>query len=201
MRFSLLLVLAVAASGCVRGYDAIAYDSPEFVTANTDEGLTFAYLYDAQPGYYGRKANDRGYSIVAVRVANETAAPVLLDRNTLQIRYGDETIVPVRPDIVADDIDQPVLNKLLWGLLNVTFYSGSGDPTFIPSGPFLAGGFIIASMHNNGRMEDGLVEGDLFGQTVPAGGAVEGVITIRRTGRPPLTFDVVPDATPAATLR
>ena len=187
------LAFATLSTGCVHSYQAIDYQSTDFVRAVSDDGLEFAYLYDAQPGYYGGKAAKRGYSVVAVRVVNTTGEPVVLDRNTLQVLYADAPVTPVRGEVAAREVRQPVLNKLLWALLNVTIYNGSGEVTaFIPVGPVLAATTMLTSSANNRKARRDYTDQSVFSLTVPPNETAEGIIILRGTGRAPISFDYLP---------
>ena len=189
----LCLALASVSIGCVQSYQAIDYPSTDFVRASSDDGLEFAYLYDAHPGYYGSKAAKRGYSVVAVRIVNTTSEPVALDRNTLQVFYGDEPVHPVRGEVATREVRQPVLNKLLWALLNVTVYDGNGEVSaFIPAGPVIAIVTMLASASNNRKARRDYTEQSVFALTVAPGQTAEGLMILQGTGRAPLSFDYAP---------
>lgn len=190
-QFALCLIVATAASGCVHSYNAADYGSVDYVRAADDDGLSFSYLYDAQPGYYGRKAAARGFSVVAVRVTNGSDATATLDRNTLQVVYDQNPVITVRGERVADAVRQPIWNKLLWAFLNFDVGSGN-DAEFVPTGPVIAGATIFASTSNNREARRAFTEEDLFGTTVAPGETVERLIFLQGTGRAPLAFDYTP---------
>ncbi|OZC01858.1 hypothetical protein BSZ36_01950 [Rubricoccus marinus] len=176
----------------------MAYDSGAYVQAPADDGLAFSYLYDAQPGYYGKKARKRGVNIVAVRVVNQTEAPVTLDRNSLRVKYGANPVTPVRGQMVADVVNQPVWTHLLWGLLNVTVTENDEVTLFLPVGLGIAGASILTASRANGKAERVLVEDELFGLTIPPGGTADGLIYLNELGSAPLSFDYIPAAASGA---
>lgn len=189
--FALVFVLA----GCASSYKSVSYDRIDYTGAQTTEGLDIAYRYEAQPGYYGEKTRKRGYDVVAVRVTNTRETPVTLNRSSLRLQAGGAPISSVRPDIVADNVKQPVWSYLLWNLANITVSDEDGFVAFIPLGLGISIINIALSSSANNRVEDAYREQYLMGTTVAPGETVEGLLFLSTTGFAPLTFEYVGGAT------
>lgn len=198
-RAAAVLALVALLTGCASSYKSVSYDTLDSTGVQSTEGLDIAYRYEAQPGYYGKKASKRGYDVVAVRVTNTLDAPVTLNTSTLRLQAGGTPVAPIRPDIVTDNIKQPVWSYLLWNLANLTIYDGEGDfVAFIPVGLGISILNMVQSSSANGRVERAYTEQSLMGRTIAPGETVDGLLFLSTTGFAPLTFEYVraPSAVP-----
>lgn len=191
-RAVVIVALVAFLTGCASTYKPVAFESLDYTGAQSAGALDVAYRYEAQPGYYGKKARKRGYDVIAVRVTNTTDAPVNLSPSALRIQAAGAPVSPLRPEIVADNIRQPIWTYLLWNLANVTIFDEEGDiVAFVPIGLGISVLNMLQSSFANGKVENAYAEQNLMGKTVPPGQTVEGLLFLSTTGFAPLTFEYV----------
>lgn len=190
-RAAALLTLIAVVTGCASSYKPVAFDSLDYTGVQSAGALDIAYRYEVQPGYYGEKARKRGYDVVAVRVTNTLDTPVTLNASTLRMKAAGAPVSPLPPEVVADNIKQPVWSYLLWSLVNVTIYDEDGVVAFIPVGIGVSLLNMIHSSSSNGRVEEAYKEHSLMGRTIAPGATVDGLLFLSTTGFAPLTFEYV----------
>lgn len=195
-RATALVALIALMTGCASTYKPVALESLDYTGGQSVGGLDIGYRYEAQPGYYGEKARKRGFDVVAVRVTNTLDTPVTLGASTLRIRAAGAPVSPLPPEVVADNIGQPVWSYLLWNLANITVSDEDGFVAFIPLGLGISIINMITSSSANNRVEDAYKAQALMGKTVAPGATVDGLLFLSTTGFAPLTFEYV--GTPAA---
>jgi len=150
----------------------------------------------------------RGYHVVAVRVTNTTAATVNFSRDAV-LYYGDRAVVPVSPALAAQDMKQGVPIYLLYLLLNfrvggtTNFNGTTTGGTFLPTGPFIAGGNMLGASQANANFQRELEQFDMTNRDIRPGETVAGLISLRETAVAPLRLELrqaaaaAPTATPA----
>lgn len=207
MQKSITRILAGAAmllaTGCAGGYTAVR---PSTVTnyssvSAADSPVEFSYQYGAL-GIHGRnkkyrkKERKRGYQTAAVRIKNNTNTELNFSRD-LELYFGDRPVAPVPALQAANDMKQGVWIYLVYLLLNVqvggttTINPNTGQQTtsggtFIPSGPFIAGGNILGASMANKNMRMEFVQHDLINKVIRPGETVYGIISLRETNVAPL---------------
>jgi hypothetical protein len=192
VRAAALLTLIAVLTGCASSYKPVAFDSLDYTGMQSAGALDIAYRYEAQPGYYGEKARKRGYDVIAVRVTNTLDEPVTLNASTLRIQAAGAPVSPLPPEVVADNIEQPVWSYLLWNLANLTIYDGEGEfVAFIPVGLGISIINMVRSSSANSRVEETFEEQALMGRTIAPGATVDGLLFLSTTGFAPLTFEYV----------
>jgi|GEM_PF-686125 len=212
-----LVACTLLGSGCASSYTPI---QPEriatYQSSPVGNPLQFGYQYDAlrQRGRnkkYAKKEQKYGYHVVAVRVTNSTAADINFSRDAV-LYSGDRPVLPVSSTIAAQDMKQGVFIYLLYLLLNVTVggtttTTGYGQTTttggtFIPTGPFIAGGNMLGASLANANFRRDLEKYDLTNRNIRPGETVYGVISLREPSVAPLRLELrtvaaAPAATPA----
>ncbi|MGI4761172.1 MAG: hypothetical protein ACRYF0_10725 [Janthinobacterium lividum] len=200
-----LAATTLLGSGCAASYTPI---QPEriatYQSSPVGAPVQFGYQYDAlrQRGRnkkYVKKEQKKGYHVVAVRVTNSTASDLNFSRDVV-LYSGDRAISPVAAPIAAQDMKQGVWIYLLYVLLNfnvggTTTNNGYGQTTtsggtFLPTGPFIAGGNILgASLANNNFRRD-LETYDLTNRTIRPGETVYGLLSLRDPSVAPLRLEL-----------
>ena len=198
-RSAAVLALIAILSGCASSYKPVTYETLDFTGAQSTEGLDIAYRYEAQPGYYGEKARKRGYDVVAVRVTNTRDTPVTLSPTSLRLEAGGVAVTPVRPDLIAENVKQPVWTYLLWNLANITITDEDGFVAFIPLGLGISILNMVRSSSANNRVREAYSEQYLMRKTVSPGQTVEGLVFLNTTSFAPLTFEYVDGTAASAT--
>lgn len=219
-----LAATTLLGSGCAASYTPI---QPEriatYQASPVGAPVQFGYQYDAlrQRGRnkkYAKKEQKKGYHVVAVRVTNTTAADINFSRD-LMLYSGDRAVSPVAAPIAAQDMKQGVWIYLLYVLLNVTVggtttNNGYGQTTttggtFLPTGPFIAGGNILGASLANGNFRRDLETYDLTNRNIRPGETVYGLLSLRDPSVAPLRIELrtvasapapaAPATTPATT--
>ncbi|MGI4871066.1 MAG: hypothetical protein ACRYFX_07795 [Janthinobacterium lividum] len=201
----LLLASTLAIGGCAGSYTPIRPQRlATYQAVSGPAPLQFAYQFDAlrtRGGNkkYVKKELKRGYHVVAVRITNTTAAEVNFSRDAV-LYFGDRPVIPVSNEIAAQDMKQGVFIYLLYLLLNfnvggttTTSYSGQTTTTggtFIPTGPFIAGGNILGASLANKNFQQELTQYDLTNRNIHPGETVYGLVCLRETGLSPLRLEL-----------
>jgi len=159
---------------------------------------------------YAKKEQKKGYHVVAVRVTNTTGTAINFSRDAV-LYYGDRPVTPVAASIAAQDMKQGVFIYLLYVLLNfniggTTTYNGYGQSTtsggtFLPTGPFIAGGNMLGAGLANKNFRAELEQYDLTNRIIHPGETVFGLISVRETSVAPLRLELrslASNAAPAA---
>lgn len=142
-----------------------------------------------------KKENKFGYRVVAVRVTNNWDREVNFTRD-LNLLYGERPIAIVPSAIAAHDLRQGVAIYLLYLLLNVQV-GGTTDPrtgattggTFLPTGPFIAGGNMLVASGANTNLRKELAAYDLTNRVLKPGETVYGLLSLRETAVAPLRLE------------
>jgi hypothetical protein len=191
------------ATGCAGSYTAVR---PSQITnfgssSSVNAPVEFSYQYNALAVHggnkkYNKKERKRGYQTVVVRVKNNTANELNFSRD-LELYFGDRPVVPVAALQAANDMKQGVAIYLLYLLLNfqvgatTTINPNTGQSvttggTFIPTGPFIAGGNMLGASLANKNMRMEFVTNDLTNRTIKPGETVHGIISLRELNVAPL---------------
>ncbi|HET9504460.1 MAG TPA: hypothetical protein VFO93_13040 [Hymenobacter sp.] len=201
---ALLTSCTLLGSGCAGSYTPIRPDRiATYQASPTTAPLQFGYQYDAlrMHGHnkkYVKKEQKKGYHVVAVQVKNNTAAEINFSRDAV-LYYGDRQVVPVASDIAAQDMKQGVAIYLLYVLLNVrlggtTTTNGYGQTTtggtFLPTGPFIAGGNMLGAGLANKNFRRELAQYDLTSRNIRPGETVYGLLCLRETNVAPLRLEL-----------
>ena len=208
-------------SGCAGSYTAIKPDRiATYTSVPTSGPVALAYQFDALRLHGGNKKYIKremrnGYHVTAVRVTNNSEREINFSRD-LTLLYGDRPVVPVAGTIAAHDLRQGVAIYLLYMLLNVQV-GGTRDiqtgvttgGTFLPTGPFIAGGNMLGAAGANGNLRREFEANDLTNRTIKPGETVYGIMSLRETSVSPIRVELrtdvpaaaatTPPATPAAT--
>lgn len=209
--FTKLLAGSLAActllgSGCAASYTPIL---PErIVTAqsvNPQAPLGFAYQFDAlrargKNKKYAKKEQKHGYHVVAVRVTNNTPTEINFSRDAV-LYYGDRPVMPVAGESAGRDMKQGVAIYLLYILLNFNVggttttnpYNGQTTTTggtYLPTGPFIAGGNMLGASLANKNFREDLMRYDLTNRNIKPGETVYGVVCLREYNVAPLRLEL-----------
>lgn len=212
--FTHLLALAVLLSsvGCAGSYTPIRPDRLASYQASAATPVQLAYQFDVlrQTGRnkkYVKKESKKGYRVVAVRVTNNTAREINFSRD-LTLYFGDRPVTPVPSTVAAQDMKQGVAIYLLYLLLNVqvggtTTTNQFGQTTtqggtFLPTGPFIAGGNMLGAGLANANFRNDLTSHDLTDRNIKPGESVYGIISLRETGLAPLRVELRPEVAAGA---
>ena len=167
--------------------------------------VQFAYQYDAlrmrgRNKKYAKKAQKHGYQVLAVRVTNNTSAELNFSRDAV-LYCGDHPVTPVMSSLAANDMKQGVFIYLLYVLLNfnvggtTTYNSYTGQQTttggtFLPTGPFIAGGNMLGASLANKNFRSELEQYDLTNRNIRPGETVYGLISLREQNVAPLRLEL-----------
>ncbi|MCB2408283.1 hypothetical protein [Hymenobacter lucidus] len=207
MQTSFTRILAGAAllltTSCAGSYTAIRPSTITSYSSTTapNSPVEFSYQYGALSLHGGnkkylKKERKRGYQTVAVSIKNNTDAELNFSRD-LELYFGDRPVAPVPALQAANDMKQGVAIYLLYLLLNfqvggtVTTNQYTGQQTttggtFIPTGPFIAGGNMLGASGANKNMRLELVKHDLTNKVLRPGETVYGIISLREVNVAPL---------------
>jgi hypothetical protein len=200
-----LAATTLLGSGCAASYTPM---QPEriatYQSSPVGAPVQFGYQYDAlrQRGRnkkYAKKEQKHGYHVVAVRVTNSTASDINFSRDMV-LYSGDRPISPVAAPIAAQDMKQGVWIYLLYLLLNVTVggtttTNGYGQTTtsggtYLPTGPFIAGGNILGASLANANFRRDLETYDLTNRNIRPGETVYGLLSLRDPSVAPLRLEL-----------
>lgn len=190
-------------SSCAGSYTPIRPDRiATYQSTPVGTPLQFGYQFDALRTHgrnkkYVKKEQKKGYHVVAVQIKNNTGTEINFSRDAI-LYYGDRQVVPVAADIAAQDMKQGVAIYLLYVLLNVTVnttttsngYVTSGSSTFLPTGPFIAGGNMLGAAMANGNFRRELQQYDLTNRNIGPGETVYGLVSLREFSVAPLRLEL-----------
>ncbi|MBH8560512.1 hypothetical protein [Hymenobacter negativus] len=202
-RFTHLLATGWLAftTGCAGSYSLIRPKSINTYTPSASTGpVALDYQFDAlrlthRNKKYVKKENKMGYRVVAVRVTNNWDREVNFTRD-LNLLYGERPVGIVPSAIAAHDLRQGVAIYLLYVLLNVQV-GGTTDPrtgntvggTFLPTGPFIAGGNMLVASGGNTNLRKEFAAYDLTNRIIKPGETVYGILSLRETAVAPLRLE------------
>lgn len=204
--------LLALTTGCAGSYTAIRPDKIATYTSSRSVGpVDFAYQFDAlrlngRNKKYVKKEAKKGYHVAAVRLTNNGNREVNFTRD-LVLFYGDRAVTPMPSAVAAQDLKQGVAIYLLYLLANVTitktnissYGTISQSSTFLPTGPFIAGGNILGASSANGNMRKEFAARDLTNRNIKPGETVYGLVSFREPAVAPLRVEMTA-ATPAAAV-
>ncbi|MBJ6145623.1 hypothetical protein [Hymenobacter sp. BT559] len=212
---ALLTGCTLVGSGCAGSYTPIRPDRiATYQSSSVEAPLQFSYQFDAlrtqgRNKKYIKKEQKKGYHVIAIQVKNNTGAEINFTRDAV-LYYGDRAIVPVSPDVAAQELKQGVAIYLLYVLLNFRvgattttsngYVTSTSPGTFIPTGPFIAGGNMLGASMANGNFRRELQQFDLTNRNIAPGETVYGLISVREYNVAPLRLELrsVASTTPAA---
>ncbi len=189
-------------TGCAGSYSLIRPKNISSYTTSQSVGpVDMAYQFDAlrlggSNKKYVKKETKRGYHVVAVRVTNNWDREVNFTRD-LNLFYGDRPVLPVPAAIATQDLKQGVPIYLLYLLLNFNI-GGTVDArtgantggTFIPTGPFIAGGNMLVASGANANLRKEFAAYDLTNRTIKPGETAYGIISVRETAVAPMHVEL-----------
>lgn len=194
--------LLALTTGCAGSYTQIQPGKiPTYTATATGAPVDMAYQYDAlrlRGGNkkYIKKEAKRGYHVSAVRVTNNSDREVNFSRD-LVLKSGGREVIPTSSAIAAQDLKQGVPIYLLYLLLNFNVggtrdvYTGQvTGSTFVPTGPFIAGGNMLVAGTANGNLRKEFAAFDLTNRNIKPGETVYGIISLRESSMAPLTLEV-----------
>jgi hypothetical protein len=192
-------------SGCAGSYTPIRPDRiATYQSSQVGAPLQFGYQFDAlrttgRNKKYVKKEQKKGYHVVAVQIKNTTGTEINFSRDAV-LYYGDRQVVPVAADIAAQDMKQGVAIYLLYVLLNVTvggtttttngYTTTTSSGTFLPTGPFIAGGNMLGAAMANGNFRRELQQYDLTNRNIRPGETVYGLVSLREFNVAPLRLEL-----------
>jgi hypothetical protein len=189
----------LVATGCAGSYHAI---HPDRITTYQSVSMPnapveFAYQYSAlltngANKKYVKKAQKKGYEVVAIRLKNNTSTDLNFSRD-LELTFGDRPVVPVSSLQAANDLKQGVAIYLIY-VLGIGQVGGTTDPntgqttggTLFPWGPAVAAGNMLGASAANKNMRWELASYDLTNTVLHPGETVYGIIPLRETNVAPL---------------
>lgn len=194
--------LLALTTGCAGSYTLIRPNSINTYTRSQSSGpVDLSYQFDAlrlRRGNkkYVKKASKQGYQIVAVRVTNNWDREINFSRD-LNLLYGDRPIAPTSSIAAAQDLKQGVPIYLLYLLLNINV-GGTTNPqtsattggTFLPTGPFIAGGNMLVAGGANSNLRKEFGAYDLTNRNIKAGETVYGILPLRELSVAPLRVEM-----------
>ncbi len=197
------LSLLALTTGCAGSYAPIRPDRiATYQASAANAPVEFGYQYDVLRLHgnkkYVKKEAKRGYHVAAVRVTNRTERDLNFSRD-LNLLYGDRPIMPVGGTAAAQDLKQGVAIYLLYVLLNVnvggTVNNSTGATsggTFLPTGPFIAGGNMLGASQANKNMRKEFEEFDLTNRIIKPGETVYGILSLRENSVAPMRLELRP---------
>jgi len=193
------MVLTILFSQCASIYHSIDPPTIEYPFEQDDnQDLSFSYQYDvlAKRGNkkYSKKEKKHGFSIVSVRVKNNTDRELSFARDIdLLVQRG--VVHPVENEFTAHTIRQKIGFFLFYSLL---YYSetdcnnktGCKTTVFIPFGLAIAAGNMIVGGSSNDKMKKEFNDYSLYTKTIAPGQTVYGIVALRDLGYQPLKLKV-----------
>ncbi len=181
--------------GCAASYTPIRPDRINTYTVPMQrDPVEVGYQIDALKARgankrYAKKEAKARYRVTALRITNNTERVLTYGRDVV-LMSGNNLITPVSPGVAANDMKQGVAIYLLYLLLNFNiggrtdFNSATGQATttggtFIPTGPFIAGGNILGASLANKNFRLNLEANDPTNRTINPGATIYGVVTLR----------------------
>ncbi len=192
-------------TGCAGSYTPIRPNRiATYQASAANAPVDFGYQFDALRLHghnkkYLKKEIKKGYHVAAVRVTNHSGRELNFSRD-LSLVYGDRPITPVASGTAAQDMKQGVAIYLLYLLLNVTLttststngYTTSANNTFLPTGPFIAGGNMLGAGLANDNMRKEFATFDLTNRVIKPGETVYGILSLRETTVAPMRLELRP---------
>ena len=163
--------------------------------------IDFAYQFDALRlaggnKKYVKKEAKKNYRVVAVRLTNNGTQEINFSRD-LTMYLGDRPVSPVPTPIAVRDLRQGVPIYLLYVLLNPTISTSTSsqngqteNSVFLPIGPFIAGGNMIAAGSANSNLRREFTGFDLTNRTIRPGETVYGIVSLHELAVAPLRVEL-----------
>jgi hypothetical protein len=188
---TLLLLL----TQCASFYHPIDPPTVEYTSIQEEEeDLGFSYQYDvlARRGNrkYSKKEKKHGFSILAVKVTNNTNRELNFARDIdLLIQRG--TVYPAENEYTAHTIRQKIGFFLFYSLLTYSetdcnSSAGCKTTVFIPFGIAIAAASMIIGGSANAKMRKEFNDYSLYTKSIAPGETVYGIVALRDLGYQPL---------------
>lgn len=199
-KIPLILLVAVLASGCAAIYKPVNPKTVEYSTNNPTQDVDFWYRYDVLAyrgnNRYSKKERKNGFSVVAVKITNNTSAPINFARD-LELRITRGPVYPAEGQTAAEQMRQKVWLHLLWGLLYYSEgecdqYGNCETTAIIPFGLAIAGINIGVAANSNQKMKQEFIQYSLYNKDIAPGETAYGIIPLRDIGFQPLSVRVKP---------
>lgn len=194
--------LLACTTGCAGSFSPIRPDKiATYTSVSSSSPVELGYQFDALRlaggnKKYIKKEGKNGYHLTAVRVTNNGSQPVNFSQD-MNLMYGDRPVAPVPAAVAAHDLKQGVAIYLLYLLLNVQV-GGTTNPqtnvttggTFLPTGPFIAGGNMLGASGANANLRKNLEMYDLTNRVIKPGETVYGIVSLREMTVSPLRLEM-----------
>ncbi|ALJ00472.1 hypothetical protein [Rufibacter tibetensis] len=191
------LALSTLLGSCASSYRSIRPETLQynFKETSPEDNLSISYVYDGlalrNNKKYVKRETRNAIKIVAVKIENNSATKISVGQDC-RFMMGDRVLMPMEPQVAAKLIKQPVPIYLLYALLNFSV-GGTQDPsgnvsgaTFIPTGPFIAGGNMIVASSANANMHKELIGNNIMAKSIDPGQTAFGILCLRETTSGPL---------------
>lgn len=198
IKITLFITIGILLNSCASGYELTSPNTINYISTNTNSGVTLNYKYNLLEKKYEKKEVKKGVKLVALKVTNNTEKDLTLGRD-IKLTYGNgDELVVIDNNKVFTSLKQSPATHLLYLLLTplnlyTTKTSSSGytettssTPIGIVLGPGLAAGNMIAAGSANKKFKDELLKYNIYGTTIKKGETKHGLIGVRTE-----TFDAI----------
>jgi len=198
LKIILLSSCALLLNSCASSYHSIDPAALNYLSKNTNNGVTFEYKYSLLDKKYAKKEYKRNLKVIAIKITNNTEKDLVFGRD-LVLTYDDNTMLYImEKETVYRMLKQSPASYLWYLLLSPTQFmktetnsygyteTSSSFPIGLILGPGLAGGNMIAASSANKKFNTDLNDYNINGKTIKIGETAYGLIGVNST-----TFDSI----------
>ncbi|MEZ7500336.1 hypothetical protein QO200_16500 [Flavobacterium sp. Arc3] len=193
LKIILLSSCALLLNSCASSFHPINPPSLNYLSKNTNSGVTFEYKYNLLEKKYAKKEHKKNVKLVAIKITNNTENDLVFGRD-ITLTYDDNTMLSIMEKETVYRMLKQSPTSYLWYLLlapvqfmktetNSYGYSEtkSSFPIGLILGPGLAGGNMIAASSANKKFNTDLNDYNINGKTIKKGETTYGLIGVNST--------------------
>lgn len=195
LKICVLICVAIVFSSCAMGYRNISKEDLNFPNKPQSDSINITViqqpLQDSKNYGYDKLIKSKNFHLLALKITNNSQNDITIDNNSLKVFSHSLPDYPFQ--IQKMDTNKFATNSakhLLWLPLNIYLFSvdvGFGDffgdePDshffILPVGAIIGPVNFARALYMNNKMKKDLDKLDIYGQTVPAGQSITGIISV-----------------------
>ncbi len=187
LKLVILLAFTIALTSCASRYKTINPKAINYISNNSDNGVSIQYKYDLLRKKYAKKEVKKGIKVISIKVTNSTENDLVFGKDIKLFYENENELVLMNKDEIFKNLKQKPATYLLYLLLTPvklykTSYTGEQEVIFpigYVLGPGIAAANMITSSSSNNKFKTELLDYDITGTTIKKGETVYGLIGVR----------------------
>lgn len=193
LKIIFLPLCALLLNSCASSYQSINPAGLNYVSKNTNSGVTFEYKYSLLDKKYAKKEYKNNVKLIAIKITNNTERDLVFGRDITLTYENDAMLYVMEKETVYRTLKQSPASYLWYLLLSPTQFTKtqtnsygytqttSSFPIGLILGPGLAGGNMIAASSANKKFNTDLNDYNINGKNIKKGETVYGLIGVNST--------------------